>query len=311
MRLNGIDYGPIWAGAGALGFFGEGYWFHQYLPSLKRITFVAKTVTREPNRGNMELVRNTWQPRQRFPDCIKFSFRKGIALNAVGLSNFGLEAALRSGRWQKREKPFLLSYMPIAHTRKGRNGETASYAARLRSALSEFNAPVALQVNLSCPNTGEDLKALEREAAEILGILGTIGIPLVPKFNVLTAPSTVKRLQEEAHIDAVCISNTIPYGTMPERIAWGEQFGTISPLAHLGGGGLSGAPLFQLLLEWVEEARKSHFSLPINAGGGIMHASEVHALYSAGADSISIATVMMLRPWRIASIIDAAYDRFA
>ena len=49
MQLRGVDYGPIWAASGALGFFGEGYWFHTFGPSLDKLTFVAKTVTLEGN----------------------------------------------------------------------------------------------------------------------------------------------------------------------------------------------------------------------------------------------------------------------
>ncbi len=102
MKLRGIEYGPIWAGSGALGFFGEGYWFHNFIPSLEGLTFVAKTVTLFGNKGNMPLKQKTWEPRSLFPSCIKVNLRKGIVINAVGLSNFGTEAALETGSWQER-----------------------------------------------------------------------------------------------------------------------------------------------------------------------------------------------------------------
>ena len=311
MRLQGIDFGPVWAASGARGFFGEGYWFHSLYPGLKATledtTFVAKTVTLDSNIGNMQL-RDDWTPVDPFPDCIKFNLFKGIVLNSVGLSNLGTDAALATGRWQARTEPSMLSFMPIAKTRDAKLQETDRYVGRLAAALPDFKGPIALQVNLSCPNTGENLRELEAEAVDILKILDPLRIPLVPKFNVLTEPRTVLRIAGETRIDGVCVSNTIPYGQIPDKIHWAAMFGEISPLKHLGGGGLSGWPLFQLVRQWVKEAYGLGLGFPINAGGGIMSATDVHPLFDAGADSISIATVIMLRPWRVRSIIRAAQN---
>jgi dihydroorotate dehydrogenase len=308
MYLRGIDYGPISCASGARGMFGEGYWFHQFIPSLERLTFAAKTVTVPYRKGNMPLNKVTWQPKERFPKCIKVDFLKGIAINAVGLSNFGFEAALQTGRWQAMTKPFFLSFMPVGATKEVRLSETCQFAEYLKAKLWSFKGKVALQVNLSCPNTGENLKELEEEAVEILKLLLQIGIPILPKFNVITSPATVKRISQEVAIDGVCISNTIPYGQLPEAISWNDMFGTVSPLESLGGGGLSGAPLFDLVLDWVKRARDSDMNLPLVAGGGIMHARQVRTLFNAGANSAAIATVIMLRPWRVPSIIEAAYS---
>jgi dihydroorotate dehydrogenase len=237
--------------------------------------------------------------------------RKGIAINAVGLSNFGIARALAKGAWQRRTEPFMLSFMPISRSAEDRLAETAAYLSHLRDALPSFRAPLALQVNLSCPNTGEDLRELEEEAADILRILTRLEIPLLPKFNVLTAPETVARLHERVPIDGVCVSNTIPYGLLKEKIDWERMFGAVSPLAGLGGGGLSGAPLLPLVREWVAHARRIGLSLPINAGGGILHPAHVRQLFKAGADSVSVASVIMLRPWRLPSIIrEAERHRF-
>ncbi len=308
MYLRGINYGPIWAASGALGFFGEGYWYHRFIPSLDGLTFVGKTVTLDPNEGNMPLSRDTWQPKMPFPRCIRFDPFKGIALNAVGLSNFGIAEALRTDKWQERQEPFFISFMPLSKTKEGRLIETRQYVSYLKGALPWFRGKVALQVNLSCPNTGENLKELENEAIEILKILTELGIPLVPKFNVLTSPSTVKRIAREVAIDAVCVSNTLPYGTLPQEVDWHKLFGDASPLAHLGGGGLSGKILFPLVLNWVKRARADGLELPINAGGGIMSKGQPTLLFAAGAQSVSIGTVIMLRPYRVPALIAETYS---
>ena len=308
MKLRGIDFGPVWLASGTQGFFGEGYWFHHLSlgRALDEATFVAKTVTLNKNKGYMALT-DAWQPYALFPYCIKTNFFKGITLNAVGLSNYGIEAALETNKWQSRTKPFMLSFMPVSKTKSERLGETKNYVRHLRPHLQTFASLIALQVNLSCPNTGENLKELETEAVEILSILRELNVPLIPKFNVLTSPQTVKRISEETHIDAVCISNTIPYNQLPEKINWDKMFGKVSPLHELGGGGLSGTPLFPLVKRWVYSARMKGLELPINAGGGIMHAHQVDELFIAGANSISIGTVALLRPWRVGSIIERAH----
>ena len=174
-------------------------------------------------------------------------------------------------------------------------------------ALPHFKGPVALQVNLSCPNTGENLRELEHEAVEILHILGERRIALVPKFNVMTSPQTVKRISEEVEIDGVSISNTIPYGQLAEQLDFERLFGNVSPLSKLGGGGLSGKSLYPLVYSWLNNARDERLALPINAGGGIFYEHQVDELFSLGAQSLSIASVIMLRPWRVPSIIAAAY----
>lgn len=304
--LRGVDFGPVWTASGTQGFFGEGYWFHNLSPwfdELQKTTFVAKTVTFGANKGNMALDKTTWRPLSLFPNCIRINPFKGIAINAVGLSNFGIKDALTTLAWQKRTKHFMLSFMPIAKTKADRLQETRRYVTVLKYALPTFTTSIALQVNLSCPNTGEDLKELEAEAVEILSILDELQIPLVPKFNVLTTPETVMRIAHETRIDCVCVSNTLPYGKLEQDIAWEKMFGKVSPLKDQGGGGLSGAPLFPLVQDWLQRARRIGLTIPINAGGGIMHAWQVDELFMAGASSVSIGTVALLRPWRIADIV--------
>ncbi len=121
MQLRGIEFGNILAASGVQGFFGEGYWFHLPLRplglDLSGVTFVSKTATLAPYKGNMPLTR--WHtPRAPFPACIKVRPLRGVVLNAVGLSNPGLRALLQDGRWQSRTEPFFISLTSRADTRK-------------------------------------------------------------------------------------------------------------------------------------------------------------------------------------------------
>ena len=104
--------------------------------------------------------------------------------------------------------------------------------------------------------------------------------------------------------DLLCISNTIPWGTMPDRINWKKLFGSAtSPLEKFGGGGLSGAPLLPLVFEWVTNARAAGLTCPLNAGGGILAPNDAEALFDAGADSVFIGSMAILRPWRVRATI--------
>jgi heptaprenylglyceryl phosphate synthase len=56
----------------------------------------------------------------------------------------------------------------------------------------------------------------------------------------------------------------------------------------------------------VLEARRLEIETPIVAGNGIQRRSDVALLRKAGADAIAIGTVAMVRPWRMAAIIEEA-----
>jgi len=57
----------------------------------------------------------------------------------------------------------------------------------------------------------------------------------------------------------------------------------------------------------VREIRYIGFKKAINAGGGVFRPRDVNRLIDAGADSVALGTVAMLRPWRVKKIIARAY----
>lgn len=322
--LRGIDFGTAWLGSGAGGFFGEGYRFHKLYSTLfggrfcpKRFTLTAKTTTIESRlgknygqEGNMEL-RSDFTPEELFPDCIVAGltgFYLGEMLNAVGLAGPGALQLFLRNEWQNIKQPFFLSFMT---TRKRDDAirEMEQFAKLFKAYLLCFCAPVGLQINLSCPNAGVDLEKAAQDALVALDIFAPLGIPLVLKFNVLVPVDVVKKIAEHPACDAIHISNTIPYGKIPEKIHWWT--GKVSPLAPYGGGGLSGSQLLPLVCEWVKEARRAGITKPINAGGGVLSARDVYRLKEAGADGISIATAVALRPWRLRSILERAEEVFS
>lgn len=247
-------------------------------------------------------------PRGFFPDCIRVYRQKGLVLNAVGLSGPGAETLFGMGRWQAREKPFFLSFMSTAAAKAERLDELTWFVGILKKHLyfDGLLDRVGLQLNYSCPNTGHEIDELVGEIYEGLTIAGELGIPLMPKLNVLTPVKTAIEISEHPECDALCISNTIPYGKLPERIPWEKLFGPVSPLAKYGGGGLSGRLLLPILLDWLGEAITLGIKKPINAGGGILSENDamtVLQLLNGGEHSIFLGSVAMLYPWRVEGII--------
>lgn len=310
MKLRGIDFGNVLGASGVQGFFGEGYWFHKpwhrFGLDFTDMTFVSKTATLLSWEGNMPLTKH-YTPRNWFPWCVKAKFWRGLMLNSVGLSNPGLGALLGTGKWQKRRtKSFLISIMSLAQTAQKRLEELRIMVEMIGLCKDGFSVPFGLQINLSCPNTGHDPHELIGESAKVLEIASTLGVPVMPKYSIASAPvEAVMQLNNNSNCDAICVSNTLPFGW--QGIDWQRVWGsTTSPLANIGGGGLSGKELRPLVCEWIMRLRDAGFTKAINGGGGILCPEDAVYYHGAGASSIFLGSVAVLRPWRVSKIINQA-----
>jgi len=308
MKLRGIDFGNVLGASGVQGFFGEGYWFHKVWPfglNFADMTFVAKTATLLSRKGNMPLTRY-YTPRNPFPGCVKARLWSGVMLNSVGLSNPGLGALLGTEKWQKRTQPFLLSIMSLADSPKKRLEELRIMMDMIGFCKDSFSAPFGLQINLSCPNTGHNPHDLIGESENVLNVALSLGVPIMLKYSIASAPiQAVRELNNHPGCDAICVSNTLPFGW--QSVDWQNVWGSeTSPLAKLGGGGLSGKTLCPLVCEWITRLRDAGFTKPINGGGGILCPENVKRYHGAEASSIFLGSVAVLRPWRVGAIIKQA-----
>lgn len=315
MQLDEVDYGRVFCAPGARGFFGEGYPWHRYAKlagmTWKDTTFVAKTTTLEDRAGNMPLdERDHLTPKEFNPKCIEVKFRSGHVLNAVGLSGPGARWLLDQGRWQARTEPFMISFMTVGATKADRLEELRQFVKLLQKRLSSFRAPVALQINLGCPNTGHPPEELYAEIEEMLEIAAVLRIPIVINYNPLVTGEQAFRTAEHPACSALWIANTIPWGT--EGIDWQGIFGsTESPLTKRGlpaPGGLSGPKCLSFTIRAVMEARWAGVKKPIVAGNGVQRPYDVQELLAAGAKGIALGVVGLVRPWRMRKII-ATQDR--
>ena len=316
MELRGIDFGHVLDASGVRGWFGEGHPFHRWIPfglSFAGSTFVAKTTTLEPRDPNGALARDGLTTRVLRQPCVRVDWRRGIVLNALGLPGPGLEALLATGGWQRRTEPFFLSHAAVSETAEGRLAEVGRFVRILKAALPDFAAPVGLQVNFSCPNVPHGAPAPDPVAgfrAE-LDEYAALDVPLMVKLSVTQPVADARAIAEHPACDGLCVSNTVPWGEMPDRIDWRGLYGARSPLERFGGGGLSGAPLLPLVAEWLADARRQGVAVPLNAGGGILRPADVDVLQRAGASSVFVGTIAMLRSWRLARTIRHANRLFA
>jgi len=310
MKLRGIEFGPVWGASGVQGFFGEGYKFHAMWKLLglnfHNMTFAGKSTTLHPNLG-------IW-----FPKCIRVKFQHGLVLNAVGLKGPGLKANLEKGSWQKRTNPFLISFGTLAKTQDERLTELAQFSELLKRHLQYFQAPVALQLD-SCPNVDifRTEKDIISESYIALTVVNNIleSVPLIPKFDLTISPQAIQKISCHPQCDAIVMTNAIPWGTLQESIHWGKLFGSsVSPLARLGGGALSGKPLFRPLVAYITELQKIGFKKPLNVGGGILCPKDGETIIQLllkflppEAVSVFVGSVALLRPWNVPRIIQTAH----
>lgn len=317
MRILKTWFGEIFCATGARGFYGEGYPFHRYWKYLgmdwSLTGFSGKTLTLLPRKGNLPLREDGVTPKEFAPPCIWVNFRNGgEMMNAVGLSNFGAEFYLKSGKYYDIRMPFFISFMCMATDAAGREAELRDFCVMLKRYLP-FRAPVALQENFGCPNSGHDLSVLQREIcvhAEIVKSL--VGIPIVINTNALMPTEVFKEAARVA--DGFWIGNTIPYRAEATRgvIDW-SRFGDTSPIRRRGigaDGGLSSSECLPFTAHKVMELRDSGVFAPIVAGNGIRNEMDVNILKAAGADAVFVGSLAVVRPQRMRRVIRYAHQLF-
>jgi len=307
MILNGVDFGRVWCSSGALGFFGDGYWYHRAFPGLdySGCTFVSKTTTLRARPGNMRMKADGVTPAELVPSCVKVKWVKGTVLNSVGLSGPGAKALLDAGRWQERTSPFVISFMSVAPDPTARFDELAAFVELLRPRLKEFRGPVALEINYSCPNVGVKHVHVTNEAYDGLRVARFMGVPVIANLSPDVPVTSGVEISSFGY-DALSVANTVKFGLLPDQIDWEGLWGMESPLAHLGGGGVSGAPLLPLVLEWGRSASEMGLRCPLILGGGILSAADAEAVVGAGAEAVKLGVIGMLRPWRVRATVRRA-----
>jgi dihydroorotate dehydrogenase len=315
MKLKNVEFSNTIGQSGVQGFFdtGDEYQYQKLYKNLFSgysfdwMGFTAKTVTLKPRIGNTAL--NGFRFRKFLPNSIWVSLRsfiEGYMLNAVGLSNTGLDAILATGYWQGRKDAFMISIQLEGNTLEDKLKEVRTICSKLKTNL--VTNQYGIQLNLSCPNTehkDSELDEIKSVSAEFEMCLPSV--PLILKFNALVEHSVISDLK--GCCDAFCVSNTIPFGERPDLIDWDYLFPFGSPLEKRklnipGKGGLSGAPIFPVVCDWLDQMDRIDSSVKIIAGGGIMSEQDVVTITKfTCVKALCLGTVATLRPWKVRDVI--------
>lgn len=327
MKLKNTTFEYVWGQSGIQGFFGEGdeYPHHKLYKflfgwwgwSFTGMTFVAKTTSWEPRiypEVSNTALKDGYKLKQWFPASIWwtfFSIISGYLLNAMGIPTPGAMYLFYLNKWQKREDSFQLSFMAMKSTLEEKLEEVKEYAMLLSKKLPRESHKYGIQINFSCPNTGhEQSMAALKDWKVIIDCFRFYlsEVPIICKLDLTVEPEIVSRLHP--YCDGIVIGNTIPFQKIAKFVRWGKYFpGHKSPLAKKFGdnfkGGLSGKPLFPVLVHWLERMEKYDPTVTIIAGGGIMKKKDIDRLAEFRCvKAIALGSVAITRPWRMKALIE-------
>lgn len=256
--------------SGALGFSLKGWLWERPLVYLGLIqpelfTNVIKTLTLNPRNGNLRW----WKPWT----CVKLL--PGGAVNKVGLTNKGIDW------WYEEVAPKInFDQLNVIGSIFGTEGELLSMANIMNNV-----SLVGLEINCSCPNTGEQLDETQVIINAAKKVHEISSHPIILK---LSYTQDYLKIAEELQgvVEAISL-NSVPWATVfpNER----------SPLWRLekkvggGGGGVSGQPIQKFNWQVVKELSEQGL-IPV-IGSSVMSYEDVIALGELGAAAISFSTV--------------------
>lgn len=278
--LRGGHVADVFVSAGGMGFDGRGYWWQRpaHWVGIARpgeLTVVTKTLTRSPRRGNWR----AWVPWR--------SFRllgEGNTVNAMGLPNMGLKA------WTVRCLPGVqkagLNIVPSLWSAS--KYELSAMIDML--SWEKYEAIVAVELNLSCPNIhggeSDPPEELAREAAKA----ADGRLPIIAKLGC-DEYARQAALGLDEHVAAVSVINAVPWDQIYQ--------GRISPLEKYGyKGAVSGPAIVPFARSMTDYCVKHLKHARVISGGGIRTTEEAMARIGQGAAAVSVGTGITFSPGR-------------
>lgn len=222
-------------------------------------------------------------------------------INSVGLQGPGLEV------WKHDELPALLATgARVVASIWGRSVDDYAAAAALVADLPA--QVVAVEVNISCPNTeaGNELFAHSPDsAAAAIAATAGCGRPRWAKLSPNAGPvlAEVAGAVADAGAEAVTLVNTY-FGLAIDPV-------TRRPRLGGGGGGVSGPAIHPLAVRAVWDVRRAQPELPIVGVGGVATADDVVEFALAGASAVQVGTATFADPRTCGRLVPALGQRCA
>jgi len=216
-------------------------------------------------------------------------------LNSVGLQGPGVEAWLRDDL-----PPLLAAGATVVASIWGRSAADYRRAADLLA-----DAPrevVAVEVNLSCPNTeaGRALFAHSADAtAEVMAATAGCRRPRWAKLSPnVTDLVPIAAAARDAGADAVTLVNTVMAMAIdPDTAEYALGSGA-------RGGGLSGPAIHPIAVRAVHDVHAALPQLPIVGVGGVRTGRDAAELIVAGASAVQVGTATFEEPRAAARVLD-------
>ncbi len=268
VNVGGIELAnPVMTAAGTSGYSDElsGYFDLACLGAV-----VAKSLSCFPWDGNPPL---------------RITGTQGGMLNSVGLQGMGIR------EWVDGHLPRLLERKakPVLSV-WGRSTKDFIEVANLLRPLA--GKVVAVEANVSCPNTEDSKKLFAHSAqmtAQIVQILSQSGIPIWAKLSPNVPDITeIAGAALTAGASALTLINTLV----------GAKIDIEARRPALGGvtGGLSGPALHPVAVRCVMQCRESFPDAGIIGVGGVMNGRDAVELMMAGANAVQVGTATFLNP---------------
>lgn len=218
----------------------------------------------------------------------------GGMINSVGLQGPGLD------RWERHHLPELLDAgATVVVSIWGRSVDEYAAAAQLVGRLP--CDVVAVEVNISCPNTeqGNELFAHSPSATSaVLRATEAADRPRWAKLSPNAGPllTSVAAAAVEAGAEALTVANTW-FGLSVDPVTRRPRLGN-------GGGGVSGPAIHPLAVRTVADVHAALPSVPIIAAGGAATAEDVVEFALVGASAVQIGTANFADPRTCFRVVD-------
>ncbi len=261
----------------ASGTFGYGIEYAKLVDVERLGGIVTKAITLRPREGN---------PQPRLAET------PAGMLNAIGLQNVGVEAAIRDKApiWATWSVPV------IANVAGFSVAEYVEVAERLAAAPGV----AGLELNISCPNVaaeGDPFGLCAEDAALVTEAVRQVcGVPLIVKLSPnVTDVVEIARAVEAAGADALSLINTIPglVIDLPRRRPY---------LANVTGG-LSGPAIRPIAVRMVWQVAQA-VQVPVLGIGGITSAEDALQFILAGATAVQVGTATFANPRTAIEVIE-------
>lgn len=209
-------------------------------------------------------------------------------INAIGLPGPGVDA------WCATDLPAL--------RRRGARviasiwGRTFDDYARAATVIASVATElIALEVNVSCPNTEDGARMFAQSPRATESVLAAVRTALDPTFPVFAKLTpNVASITEIA--DAALAGGATGLTLTNTLVGLAIDANTRRPRLSNGTGGVSGTPIKPVALRAVHDVRMAYPAVPIIGTGGVMTGVDAVEMLLAGATAVGVGTATFLEP---------------